>query len=123
MRRQRTLSIGVFKEEFDHVNVLGAREGVSTDANAERLAETNIGSLRDGLVGEGTGTGDDTYKGQNQLPVSCPPCTQLPRTNLSRFVNVARHDAHLASKWVNDTWAVRTNKTGLGLASESVGDL
>lgn len=40
--------------------MLGAGEGVTADTDDERLAKADIGRLRDGLVRERTGTGDDT---------------------------------------------------------------
>ena len=48
---------------------------------------------------------------------------QVPRTNLSRLVDVAGLDTHLAPERVDDTGAVRTNKTRLGLRLEGVHDL
>ncbi len=57
-----TLRAGVVEEQFDDVDVLRAREGVTADADDERLAETNASRLCDGLVCERAGTGDDTCR-------------------------------------------------------------
>ncbi len=53
------LGLVVVEEELDEVDGGGAREGVAADADAEGLAEADLGSLVDGLVGEGAGAGDD----------------------------------------------------------------
>jgi hypothetical protein len=45
------------------------------------------------------------------------------RTDLARLVDVARHDAHLAAKRVDDARAVGPDKARLGLALECVYDL
>ena len=40
-----TLSVGVLEEDLDYVNVGGTGEGVTTDTDGERLAETGKGGL------------------------------------------------------------------------------
>lgn len=54
-----TVGLGVLEEDLQAVDEVGAGEGVTTDTDDERLAKTGLGGLVDGLVGEGTGTGDD----------------------------------------------------------------
>lgn len=71
-----TLGLGVLKEDTKAVNEVGTREGVTTDTNDEGLTKTGLGSLVDSLVGQGTGTRDDT--------------------NATTFVDEARHDTDLA---------------------------
>lgn len=55
-----TVGLGVLEEDLEAVDEVGAAEGVTADTDDERLTETSLGGLVDGLVGEGTGTGDDT---------------------------------------------------------------
>lgn len=45
------------------------------------------------------------------------------RTDFPRLVDVSRLNTHLATKWVDDAWAIRTNETRFGLALERVHDL
>lgn len=85
-----TLGVGVVEEQLDHVDVLGAGEGVAANANAERLAQSHIGGLRDGFVCQGAGAGHDA--------------------NFAGLVDVTGLDTHLAAKGVNDARAVRANK-------------
>ena len=47
----------------------------------------------------------------------------MPRTNLSRLVDVAGLDAHLAPERVDDTGAVGADEARLALALERVDDL
>ena len=89
------LGLGVIDEALEHVDEVGAIKGVATDADNGRLAEALRGRLIDGLVGESTGTGHDT--------------------DLALGVDVAGHDADLALARLDDTWAVRSNKTSLAL--------
>jgi len=55
-----TIGLGVLEEDLEAVDEVGAAEGVTTNTDDERLAETGLGGLVDGLVGEGSGAGDDT---------------------------------------------------------------
>ena len=50
-----TLSLRLFKEDLDDVNVLSSGEGVSSNTNAKGLAESNFGCLRNGLVRQSPG--------------------------------------------------------------------
>ena len=67
----------VFVEELDDVEVGGAVDGVTTDADAGRLAVALAGQLPDSFVGEGAGAGDDA--------------------DLAALVDVARGDADTAA--------------------------
>ena len=55
-----TLRAGIVKEEFYDIDVLRAGERVAANSDDERLAEANASRLRDSLIREGTGAGDDT---------------------------------------------------------------
>lgn len=55
-----TVGLGVLEEDLQAVDEVGAGEGVTTDTDDERLAKAGLGGLVDGLVGQGTGAGDDT---------------------------------------------------------------
>ena len=55
-----TVGLGVLKEDLQAIDEVGAGEGVTTDTDNERLTKAGLGGLVDSLVGEGTGTGDDT---------------------------------------------------------------
>ena len=54
-----TLGTGVLKEQFYHIDMLRAGEGVTADTDDERLAKSDTGRLRDGLVREGARARDD----------------------------------------------------------------
>ena len=58
-RRLHTLGLGIVEEQFYDIDVLRAGEGVTADTDDERLAESDTGRLRDGLVREGTRTRDN----------------------------------------------------------------
>lgn len=55
-----TVGLGVLKEDLQAVDEVGAGEGVTADTDNERLTKAGLGGLVDGLVGQGTRTGDDT---------------------------------------------------------------
>lgn len=55
-----TIGILIFKEELDDIDVLGTREGVTTDTNAETLTKTDGSGLCNCLVGQSTRPRDDT---------------------------------------------------------------
>ena len=71
-----TVCLAVLEEDLQAVDEVGAGEGVTTDTDDERLSKAGLGGLVDGLVGEGSGTGDDT--------------------DATALVDEARHDADLA---------------------------
>ena len=66
----------VAQEEVQAVDEVGAVEGVAADADAEGLAQADLGGLVDGLVGQGAGAGHDA--------------------DAALLVDVAGHDADLA---------------------------
>ena len=70
-----TLGLGVLEEDAEAVDEVGTGEGVTTNTNNERLTKTGLGGLVHSLVGQGTGTGDDT--------------------NATALVDEARHDTNL----------------------------
>lgn len=55
-----TFSLRVIQEDLEDVDVLGARERITTDAYAERLAESDEGGLVHGFVCEGSRAGHNT---------------------------------------------------------------
>lgn len=73
-----SLGLGIFKEHFQAVDEVGAIEGIASDADAQSLAEADLGGLVDSLVGQGAGTRDDSDD--------------------SLLVNVSGHDANFALK-------------------------
>lgn len=54
------VGLGVLEEDVQAVDKVGAGEGVTSDTDDQGLAKAGLGSLVHGLVGEGSGTGDDT---------------------------------------------------------------
>lgn len=44
----------VLQEDFQAVDEIGAVEGVTANAHAQRLAETDFGRLIDSLIGQGS---------------------------------------------------------------------
>lgn len=97
-----TVGFLVLEEDLEAVDEVGAREGIATNADNKGLAQTSLGGLVDGLVGQGARTGDDT--------------------NATALVDETRHDADLALAGSNDAGAVGADKTGLGLSLEHGGD-
>jgi len=55
-----TVGLGVLEEDLQAVDEVGTGEGVTANTDNERLSKAGLGGLVDGLVGEGTGTRDDT---------------------------------------------------------------
>ena len=94
------MGLGIGVEEFDDVEVRGAINGIAANADARGLADVLRGELKDGLVGERAGTGDDA--------------------DVAVFVNVARGDADAAAAGGifagagrDDAGAVGPEETGL----------
>ena len=55
-----TVGLLILEEDLQAVDEVGTGEGVTTDADDQRLTKAGLGGLVDGLVGQGTGTRDDT---------------------------------------------------------------
>src|SRR5438445_13112886 len=53
------LSLVILEEEPEHIDEIGAVDGIAADADAARLAEPCRRRLRDGLISESAGAGDD----------------------------------------------------------------
>lgn len=97
-----TISLAILKEDLQAVDEVGSGEWVTTDTDDKGLAKTALGGLVDSLVGEGSGTGNDT--------------------DAAALVDETWHDTDLALAWCDDTWAVRSDQAGLVLGLEDVGD-
>lgn len=97
-----TVCLLVLREDLETVDEVGAAERVTTDTDDERLTQAGLSGLVDSLVGQGTGTGDDT--------------------DTAALVDEAGHDADLALARGDDTGAVGADETGLGLGLEHVGN-
>mmetsp|Transcript_70038 Transcript_70038/g.200722 ORF Transcript_70038/g.200722 Transcript_70038/m.200722 type:complete len:230 (-) Transcript_70038:437-1126(-) len=93
----------VVNEALEAIDEVGAIEGVAANADASGLSEAGLRGLVDRLVGESAGPADDA--------------------NLSRHVDVAWHDAHLALAGLDDSGAIRADEAALALASEGMLDL
>lgn len=96
------VGLGVVEEDLEAVDEVGAGEGVTTNADNERLAQTGLGGLVDGLVGQSAGTGDDA--------------------DAAALVDEAGHDADLALAGGDEARAVGADETGLGLGLEHGSD-
>ena len=90
-----TLGLRIVNELSQDINEVGAVEGITTDSNDGRLTELVVRGLVDSLVGEGSGAGDNT--------------------DLALLMDVTRHDSDFALAGLDNTGAVRSNKTGLVL--------
>ena len=90
-----TVRLGVLSEDLKAVDEVGAVERVTANTNDERLAEAGLGGLVDSLVGEGSGTRDDT--------------------DATALVDETRHDTDLALAGSDDAGAVGADQTGFGL--------
>jgi hypothetical protein len=71
-----TVSLFILEEDFQAVDEVGSGEGVTTNANNERLTKAGLGGLVDSFVGKSTGARDDT--------------------NAAALVDESRHDTNLA---------------------------
>ncbi|SPO56510.1 exported protein of unknown function [Pseudomonas sp. JV551A1] len=91
----------VFLEQLQDVDEVGARDRVTTDADAGRLAEAGVGGLLHSFVGQGAGTRNDT--------------------DLAWQVDMAWHDADLALARGDDTWAVRADQGHAQLVALDLG--
>lgn len=97
-----TVSLLVLEEDLEAVDEVGSGKGVTSDTDNEGLAETDLGGLVDGLVGEGSGSGHNS--------------------DSATLVDGRRHDTNLALAGSNDTGTVGADKSGLGLGLEHVND-
>jgi len=97
------LGLGVVGEALQAVDEVGTVERVTANADAGGLAEAHIGGLGNGLVGQSAGAGHDS--------------------DFSLLVDISRHDANLALIGLDNTRAVRTNQSTLGLLVQGILDL
>lgn len=97
-----SLGLGVANEDIEAIDKVGAVEGISSDSDAERLAEADVGGLVDGLVGQSSGSRHDS--------------------DLSLLVNVAGHDTNLAFLRLDNSGAVGADQSGLALRKKPVLD-
>merc|ERR1719402_1417759 len=95
-----SLGVGIPNKDVETVDKVCSVERVSADPHAERLSQANLSSLVNSLVGESTGSGDDT--------------------NTTFLVNVTRHYTNLARVRGDDTGTVGSDQPGLALPGESV---
>ena len=95
-----SLGLGIVDETLETVNEVRAVEGIASNADTEGLSKTHHGRLVDSFICEGARPGDNP--------------------NAARLVDVAWHDANLASSWRNDARAVGTDQPGLALSQEGV---
>src|SRR5256712_10937115 len=72
------------------MNEVGSDEGIPTDADAGRLAESMRGELMDDFVGQGAAPGHDA--------------------DLTRLADVARDDSHLALAGRDESGAIRPDE-------------
>ena len=97
-----SIRLAVLQKDLQAVYEVGSREGITADANHERLTEASLGGLIDGFVGEGTRTRDDA--------------------DAATLVDEARHDANLALARCDDARAVGTDHPSFALSLEYVCD-
>lgn len=102
--------LAVLEEDLQAVDEVGSGEGVTADADNERLTKAGLGSLVDGLVGEGSGAGDDA--------------------DATALVDEARHDADLAlalgmvsAECILFLWVMRTGAMMPGQLGPTMRDL
>lgn len=93
-----TLGLWVVEEDFEAIDEVGAVEWITTDTNAEGLAESSLGSLVHSFVSEGARSRDDT--------------------DLSPLMDVTGHDTDLALLGGDDAGAVGADKSGLVLLDQ-----
>lgn len=98
--QDNTLGIRILQEDFQAIDEIGSVEGIASNADAKRLAETHFCRLVHGLIGQCSRTGHDT--------------------DLATLMDVSRHDTDLALFGSNDSWAVGANQTGFVLSEQGV---
>src|SRR5207302_7809317 len=81
------LSMSIFVEQLDRIEVRQAADWIAADADASRLPEASHCQLPDGFVGQRPGTRD--------------------HADTARFMNVAGHDPDLACARRNDPRTIR----------------
>mmetsp|Transcript_38859 Transcript_38859/g.122464 ORF Transcript_38859/g.122464 Transcript_38859/m.122464 type:complete len:222 (-) Transcript_38859:216-881(-) len=86
--------IRVLQKEFHTILVAGSIERISADTDNNGLTKTHLSSLVNSLVGQRSGTRDDS--------------------NLAFAMDISRHDTHFALTRLNDPWTVGSNHTSLG---------
>ena len=114
------VGLGVIEEHVQTVDEVGAGEGVTTDTNDEGLAKAGLGRLVHSLIGEGSGTRDDTDATtlvdetghDTDLTLSLEVCQ--PAALLS--------PSYKGAYWGDNARAVRANKSGLVLCLENIRD-
>lgn len=96
------LSFWVIRESLQDVNEVGSVEWISTDSDNGRLSQSSKGGLIDGLISQSTGSGNDS--------------------DFSLLMNISGHNSDFTFIWLNNSWAVRSNNSGVSLGSQSVLD-
>ncbi|KAH3659667.1 hypothetical protein OGATHE_005712 [Ogataea polymorpha] len=93
-----TFCFWVVQEQCQGIYEVGTWTWVTSHSDDQRLAQTDLGGLVDGLVREGS-------RSRNNA-------------DSALFVDVLGHDSDLALLWSNDSRTVRSDQSGLGLGSE-----
>ena len=87
-----SLGLGVVHELGEHIDEVGSVERITTDTDNGGLAEAESGGLIDSLVRQRAGSRDDS--------------------DFTLGVDVSWHNSDLALSWLDNTWAVWSNKSG-----------
>jgi hypothetical protein len=94
------LRLRVIGEALQAVDEVGAIERISSDADASGLSKTNISGLGNSLVSQGSGSRDNS--------------------DLSSLVDVSGHNTNLALLGLNNTRAIGSDESTLGLLTQQV---
>jgi hypothetical protein len=90
-----TLSLWVSDEAAQDIDEVSSVEWISSNSDDGGLSKVVSTSLVDGLVGQSSGSGDNS--------------------NFTLLMDVTWHDTNLAFTWLNNSWAVWPNKSSLAL--------
>ncbi len=94
------LRLRVIGEALEAVNEIGAVERISSNTDTGSLTKTNISGLSNSLVSQGSRSGNNS--------------------NLSSLVDVSRHNTNLALLRLDNTRAIWSNESTLGLLTQKV---
>ncbi len=97
---QNDFSLIVILESLEEVDVRCAHDRVTTQSNAGRLAQPNLGGLPNGFIGQRSTAAHDADR--------------------TWFVNVTGHNSDLAFPWCDHSRTVRSNENRVASAHEVI---
>ena len=90
-----TVSLGVIHETREAIYEVGSIERISADSHNSRLTKSLSSCLVNSLISESSRSRHDS--------------------NIALLMNITWHNSDFAFTWLDNSWAVRSNKSGFGL--------